>query len=154
MILPILQWPHPSLKTVAVPFDWQNPEHRSGLLDLIETLKDSERARGLAATQLGLNFRAFAIKFNHKGLTACINPELGKASSVFETKLEECMSFPTSLKVKIARPVAGHVTYEVLENGPLQRVSATLQGFDYRCFCHEFDHLRGVTIEDYRRGRK
>ena len=46
-VRPILKHNDPHLRHVCPPFDWDNPAHMQGLADLLETLIDSQRARGL-----------------------------------------------------------------------------------------------------------
>lgn len=145
MILPILKGPDPRLLQVsrAVDLATDGP----ALDDLRETFMDSDRARGLAAVQVGHLIRAFIMRGDHKGVVMFINPSIISSSHQTKAETEECMSFPW-LKVPVVRPVAGNVEWTD-EFG--SRHTGLLQGWDFRCFLHEMDHLNGITLDLIRR---
>lgn len=149
-VQPILKHGDPVLRQVCIPFDWDDRGHMQGLADLCETLVDSPRARGLAANQIGFLARAFVMRMDGKVLVM-VNPRVRRASATVAIEEEECMSFP-NLRVKVARPIAGDVSFEV---GKFEMMDYQgLDGWDFRCFLHELDHLNGITIDLIRRKQK
>ena len=148
-VRPILKHNDPHLRQVCPPFDWDNPEHMQGLADLLETLIDSPRARGLAAPQIGLLARAFAMKMD-KTIYAVVNPKIINSSAISAIEEEECMSFP-NLKVKVQRPTSGQVQFHTDRH---EDMVVRMVGMDFRCFLHEYDHIQGVTIDQIRRARR
>lgn len=148
-VRPILKHNDPHLRHVCPPFDWDNPAHMQGLADLLETLIDSQRARGLAAPQIGLLARAFAMKIE-KTIYAVVNPKIINSSAISTVEEEECMSFP-NLRVKVQRPTSGQVQFHTDRD---EDIIMHLVGWDFRCFLHEMDHLQGITIDLIRRKQK
>lgn len=148
-VRPILKHNDPHLRQVCPPFDWDNPEHMQGLADLLETLIDSPRARGLAAPQIGLLARAFAMKMG-RTIYAVVNPQIISASAISAIEEEECMSFP-NLKVKVQRPTSGQVQFHTDRH---EDMVVHMVGMDFRCFLHELDHINGITIDLIRRKQK
>ena len=148
-VRPILKHNDPHLRQVCPPFDWDNPEHMQGLADLIETLIDSQRARGLAAPQIGLLARAFAMKIE-KTIYAVVNPKIINSSAISAIEEEECMSFP-NLRVKVQRPISGQVQFHTDRD---EDMIVHMVGIDFRCFLHELDHLNGITIDLIRRKQR
>lgn len=148
-VRPILKHNDPHLRQVCPPFDWDNPEHMQGLADLLETLIDSPRARGLAAPQIGLLARAFAMKMG-KTIYAVVNPKVINSSAISAIEEEECMSFP-NLRVKVQRPTSGQVQFHTDRD---EDMIVHMVGMDFRCFLHELEHLNGITLDTIRRGQK
>lgn len=145
----ILKHNHPALREVCPAFDWSNPEHMQGLADLIETLISHPRARGLAAPQIGLLARAFAMKVD-KTIYAVVNPRVLNSSGALVIEEEECMSFP-NIRCKVARPASGQVQFNSDRDTPHVM---PLDGWEFRCFLHELDHLNGITLDILRRKGK
>ena len=98
---------------------------------------------GLAANQLGLPYRAFAMKTDPN--TVCFNPIIVDRSKEQNTLEEGCLSYP-GLVVKVKRPAVIKVRY-VEPNGEVQ--TKKFVGMTARVFQHELDHLNGVVF--YRR---
>lgn len=97
---------------------------------------------GLAANQIGLPYRAFAIAANP--ILVCFNPRIVNVSTE-EIELEEgCLTFP-GLILKIKRPGAIKVRY-TYPNG--ETVTTQYNGITARIFQHELDHLNGVLFTE------
>ena len=119
-------------------------------VDLVDTMRASPACVGLAAPQLGVSRRAFALDVTgHPKTTVChglvvlfdpvVVDEHGK-----EVGREGCMSVP-DLTADVARAVS--VVVRGLSPEGAERVIAT-EGFEARAFQHEIDHLDGVLILD------
>jgi len=142
------------------------------VLGLVEKLKkilgETEISAGLAAPQLGYDFRIFGIKHcncergeNCKDFKVYINPRLvsGKAGKDYlflereeglrEAFLEGCLSFP-DLFGMVKRWKEIEVEYEVVgSRGDLVKRKNRLDGFEAVVFQHELDHLDGVLFVDH-----
>lgn len=152
-IRPILKYNAPELRQVCPAFDWNNPEHVAGFKDLHDTLEDAQggAALGLAANQIGLMARAFAIRIGGQ-IVVMTNPRVVSSSATVSIEEERCLSFP-NLSAKVARPESGMVSWN--QDGPPGMDSfANLGGWEFRCFLHELDHLNGITIDILRRKGK
>ena len=98
---------------------------------------------GLAANQLGLPYRAFAMKTQPN--TVCFNPLIVDRSAEVVTMEEGCLSYP-GLIIKVKRPQAIKVRF-TQPNGEVRTKKFT--GMTSRVFQHELDHLNGIVF--YRR---
>ena len=118
--------------------------------DLVETMQASPACVGLAAPQIDVSRRAFALdvtghpktKTCH-GLVVLFDPEIIERSGR-KVGREGCMSVP-DLTANVARATEIVVRGRTPE-GDL-RVIAT-DGFEARAFQHEIDHLDGMLILD------
>lgn len=140
MIHELIDCNDPVLRTPIGNFDFTNPP-----VDPIELAHDlaqtviHHNGLGLAANQIGLPYRAFAIKADK--IIVCFNPRIVDTSTE-EIYLEEgCLSFP-DLFVKIKRPRRIKVRYTE-PNGNV--VTTTWEGMTARVFQHELDHLDGIV---------
>ena len=115
---------------------------RAILNDMADTLHHTENGAGLAACQVGLLKRLVVIDMG-KGLIKLVNPKIIKVSGQ-QTCVEGCLSFPHRWG-KVLRPYS--VTVQALdENG--REVQLKGSGDLAKCFCHEIDHLDGITLPD------
>lgn len=118
--------------------------------DLVETMQASPACVGLAAPQIGVSKRAFALdvtghpktKTCH-GLVVLFDPVIIERSGR-KVGREGCMSVP-DLTANVARAKEIVVRGRTPE-GEL-RIIAT-DGFEARAFQHEIDHLDGMLILD------
>ncbi len=111
--------------------------------NLQETAK-AYRAEGLAATQIGVLYRAFVIKDGDDYIT-CFNPEvLGMKSDLLNSK-EGCLSFP-GVNETVKRADAIEVQYQN-EGGQVQK--RWLTGVQSVAFQHELDHLNGILFTEH-----
>ena len=111
--------------------------------DMVETLHEN-KGLGLAAPQVGLNFRLFVAKCDALiDVKAFINPIITSTKS--EQIIEEgCLSFPgTFRKVLRARKVVVKA-YDVEGKEFTERAS----GLYAAVLQHEIDHLEGITFMD------
>lgn len=118
--------------------------------DLVDTMNASPACVGLAAPQIGVSRRAFALdvtghpktKTCH-GLVVLFDPEIIESSGR-KVGREGCMSVP-DLTANVARST--EIVVRGRTPGGEQRVIAT-DGFEARAFQHEIDHLDGMLILD------
>jgi peptide deformylase len=113
--------------------------------DMIKLMID-ERGMGLAANQIGLTKRFFAIghdSFDTFQKHAIIwNPQVINSSEEKVIDIEGCLSFK-NVFVKVERPKVIEVQYETTQG---KTRFAKLDGMESKCFQHELDHLDGITF--------
>ena len=139
MILQLVDPDHPILTKATTPFDFVNPPVDPIQLarDLFETLLE-HKGLGLAAPQVGLPYRVFAL-YAVPGLV-CYNPRILDQTTE-EIALEEgCLTYP-NLVLSVKRPRKIKVRYAEPNSNV---VTKTLDGMTARCFLHELDHLNGI----------
>lgn len=103
-------------------------------------------ALGLAANQLGFNYRILVLKVEGRSPVCLINPVITKQRGS-QIAQEQCLSLP-GLVVTVKRP--RQIVVRGL-NQYLRPVKYRFNGFNARKACHEIDHLEGKLITDYRR---
>lgn len=118
--------------------------------DLVETMHSSPACVGLAAPQLGISRRAFALDVSgHPKATAChglvvmFDPVI-VSSDGREVGREGCMSVP-DLTANVVRAISIVVRGLTPEG---RTVEIRTEGFEARAFQHEIDHLDGMLILD------
>ena len=146
-VLPIRKVGDPVLRQVAAPVTVFDAELRKLVTNLNETL-DQANGAGLAAPQIGVGLRVFAINpalpGNDRKLDHLINPGLEFPDDEEQSGLEGCLSIPgiyldTKRRMNVvARGLTQH-------GDPVQVVGAGLLA---RCIQHETDHLDGVLFID------
>ena len=150
-VRPVVRYPARVLKSPSAPAGEIGEAERALAADLVDTMYDSPGCVGLAAPQLGVGVRAFAMDVsvmrkpppgNH-GLVVLFDPELLLATGE-EVKREGCMSVP-DYTCDIRRAVEVVVRGRTPE-GDLRVIEAS--GFEARAFQHEIDHLDGLIILD------
>jgi peptide deformylase len=127
------------LYTKIEEFDFNNPPVDPVTLSehMIEML-DEYNGLGLAANQLGLPYRVFAMRTTPR--LVCFNPIITFESPESIVLEEGCLTFP-GLYVKIKRPSWIRVRFTEAD-GNVRTEKFT--GITARCFLHEFDHLEGI----------
>lgn len=150
-VRPVVAYPNRVLKGLAGPVGSIGDRERQLAADLVDTMYDSPGCVGLAAPQLGVPSRAFALDVsvmrkppsgNH-GLVVMFDPELILVSGS-EIKREGCMSVPDfTCDIRRAMSV---VVRGTTPEGVTQVVEA--EGFEARAFQHELDHLDGLLVLD------
>lgn len=140
-ILPLVRENDPILKTETEPFDFSSPpvDPNQLAVDLAETMIH-HKGVGIAAPQLGLPYRVFAMTGNP--IKVCFNPRIVDISSEMVSLEEGCLTFP-GLLVKIKRPKIIKVRY-TMANG--ETVTEKFVGMTARIFQHELDHLDGILF--------
>ncbi len=147
MLLPILKYGAPELKSVSKPVDHFGGELEKIARNMIETMY-SAPGIGLAANQVGINIRLATVDLSvgedkSQLITIC-NPEI--VTSEGEQKGEEgCLSVP-DFSETIVRPKKMLVRGLDIHGEPLE---ITAEGLLARCFCHELDHLNGLLFIDH-----
>jgi len=143
MILELVKNDNPFLKQKVELFDFGDPliDPTELSVNLYETLMSSNYI-GLAAPQVGLPYRAFALRAQ-PGIV-CFNPRIVDVSEEIVMLDEVCLSFP-ALTLPIKRPKKIKVRYAE-PNGIIK--TATFDGMTARYFLHELDHLDGVMYTE------
>lgn len=145
----VLRYPHRVLKTPAVPLA-PGPEAEALCADLVDTMRASPACVGLAAPQIGVGVRAFALDVSaHRkgggahGLVVMINPLVRERNGV-EVLREGCMSLP-DFTGNVPRAVRVAIAGETPQG---ERIEIVAVGFEARAFQHEIDHLDGMLFLD------
>jgi peptide deformylase len=98
---------------------------------------------GLAANQVGINARVFAMVHEKKSLIV-INPEIITVSEEKIKNVEGCLSFK-GLYPKVMRPIGVSAKFKNEKN---EDMMLALTGLSARVFLHEYDHLNGIKFHD------
>ena len=144
-MLKLVKHPDPVLKQQATTWEfgleWPSADEiEDQMLDVMM----EEKGIGLAANQVGLLKRVFAIKLSTGRSFCMFNPRVISTSEKMQDGDEGCLSFP-DLWLEISRPM--EVVAEYFDKNA-QECKITLTGIDARCFLHELDHLNGVCFTD------
>ncbi|GAB3950473.1 peptide deformylase [Micromonospora vulcania] len=144
-VLPIRLVGDPVLRQAAKPVETFDAELRQLVKDLQETLADRNGA-GLAAPQLGVGLRVFAIhpKLSDGELDHLINPVVTFPDEEEQDGPEGCLSIP-GVYLDTKRRANVVATGFNVHGDPVQIVGAGLLA---RCVQHETDHLDGVLFID------
>ena len=145
------------MELIYAPSDWLQKKVQSFDFDktnAVETaqkmvdIMGNNRGIGLSANQVGLDAQIFVMQpTRHKEIKdpfAVINPVVQKISEETSLEYEGCLSYP-NLILKISRPsklVASFLDADAKE------CIIELDGYDARCFLHEYDHLQGIDFTD------
>ncbi len=147
-VRPVCRLPAAVLKQQAQPL--AGAAGKDLAADLVDTMRASPACVGLAAPQIGVSRRAFALDVSdHPKTTVChglvvlFDPVIVESSGRVVGR-EGCMSVP-DLTANVARAASIVVSGTTPEGS--QRVIAT-EGFEARAFQHEIDHLDGLLILD------
>lgn len=144
----IIQEPDERLRVKSQPFLSSQPDLSLLKAYMYMTMKNAGGI-GLAAPQIGLNYRAIImsipqgdgrIKLNRFMVNPVIEEKIGMCSME-----EACLSVPNK-SVEIRRHETIVVSY-LDENHKPQR--ETFSGLNAICIQHEIDHLEGILISDY-----
>ena len=149
-MIKVYQYPHETLLQTSTP--WTADDRIDGYddLDKFETdmikLMLDEKGMGLAANQIGITKRFFAIgheSFDTFQKHAIIwNPHVINSSAEKVIDVEGCLSF-RDIFVKVERPKTVEIQYETTQG---KTRFAKLDGMESKCFQHELDHLEGITF--------
>ncbi len=147
MLLPILKYGAPELKTVSSPVDVFNSEIEKIVKNMFETMYAAPGI-GLAANQIGLGIRLATIDLSvgedPSQMIVLCNPEIVSAEG--EQKSDEgCLSIP-EFSETVARPRKLIVRGLDLHGEPFQVEG---EGLLARCLSHEIDHLNGILFIDH-----
>ena len=150
-MIELYSYPYYTLEQVSTAWDWKTDaiEHHADLEkfehEMIQFMHD-EKGIGLAANQIGITKRFFAIghnTFDTFQKSAIIwNPLIKTQSEEKVFDVEGCLSFP-GIFIKVERPKQIEVQYETTQG---ETKTAKLDGMESKCFQHELDHLEGITF--------
>ena len=149
-MIQLFQYPHETLLQTST--EWSHDDSIEGYDDLQKFENDyiklmlDEKGMGLAANQVGITKRFFAIgheTFDTFQKHAIIwNPKVISFSEEKVIDLEGCLSFK-GVWLKVERPKTVEVQYETTQG---ETKTARLDGMESKCFQHECDHLDGITF--------
>ena len=149
-MIQVYQYPHETLMQTSTA--WTKGDSIAGYNDIEKFESDmiklmlEERGMGLAANQIGVTKRFFAIghdSFDTFEKPVIIwNPQIIMQSKEKVIDVEGCLSFK-DIFVKVERPETIEVQYETTKG---QTKYARLEGMESKCFQHEQDHLEGITF--------
>lgn len=147
-VRPVCRLPDPVLKARAVELGEVSDDDLAR--DLVDTMNASPACVGLAAPQIGVSKRAFALDVSaHKKATTChglivmFDPVIVEARGR-DVGREGCMSVP-DLTANVARATEIVVQGRSPEG---EQIVIVTEGFEARAFQHEIDHLDGMLILD------
>ncbi len=144
-LLPILRFPDPRLKKIAVPVTNIDDTVRRLIADMAETMYEAPGI-GLAATQVDVHKQIVVIDISEdrNQLLALINPRLENFQGQQEGE-EGCLSVP-GIYEKVQR--AERVTVHYQDGDGAQR-TLVAEGLLAVCIQHELDHLNGTVFVDH-----
>jgi len=137
----IITYPNPILTTPCEKFDFSNPPVEPYALAklLLEACSESKGV-GLAANQIGIPYRVFAILGTESFVM--FNPKIVYMNDE-KTNLEEsCMSVP-GVAVKVKRSTNLRVRFQTPSGGTDTK---TFNGMSAKIIQHEMDHLDGIMF--------
>lgn len=151
-VRPILVYPDPLLKQVAVCVLAIDATVGELVQDLVDTMRHAGHSVGVAAPQIGDLRRVAVVDVSHSklgqqqhnhGLLEMVNPRIieRSGSRVFR---EGCMSVP-EYTGNVTR--AEHIVVEFTDRQGRQRVVES-SGFEAVAIQHELDHLDGLLFLD------
>lgn len=161
MILPVVAYGSPILRTVCRDIEPGYPELEHLMADMWETLDDIGGA-GLAAPQIGRDIRLFVVDSrstfeqmapldraafpDNPGIRqAFLNARVSGYGGAASGEEEGCLSFP-GLWERIRRPES--VTLSWMDE-QFRPHTATFHGLTARMIQHEYDHIEGRLFIDY-----
>lgn len=149
-MIQVFQYPHETLLQKSTT--WSKDDSIQGYNDIEKFENDminlmlEERGMGLAANQIGITKRFFAIGHDSfdtfKKPVIIWNPQMIKQSEEKVIDVEGCLSFK-NIWLKVERPKIIEIKYEDTQG---ETKFAKLDEMESKCFQHEFDHLDGITF--------
>lgn len=155
----IISVPNPVLRQVSEPITLKTKHLRRLIDNVCHTLMNKDIGVGLAAPQIGLQFRLFATKLpDNKGqlvLKYYLNPVITahsqektlRSRSDKSDDLEGCLSIP-QVYAPVQRFFWLDLEYQELIKGELVLKKAHFTGYPARVVQHELDHLDGILFTD------
>jgi len=146
----VLRVPDPVLAAPSAPVGRIDDAARALAADLVDTMRASPACVGIAAPQIGVALRAFAVDVSgHRKAVSChgafvlFDPEVTAAAEPVVAR-EGCMSVP-DLTGDVPRATSLTVAGTTLEG---TRVTMAVDAFEARAVLHEIDHLDGLVFLD------
>lgn len=146
MILNILEYPDPRLRTIAKPVKEVTDKHRKLIDDMFDTMYDAPGI-GLAATQVNVHEQIIVMDLSEDKSEprVFINPEIEILDGDYQPMQEGCLSVPGFYE-DVDR--IEHVRIKAIDyHGEPYVLEAT--GLLAVCIQHEMDHLNGKLFVDY-----
>ena len=144
-MMKLIKFPDPVLKQKAEPWDFEKDSNAKELeVDMVQLMIESNGI-GLAANQVGLLKRVFAIHLKDQVPFCMFNPYILNGDIDMVESEEGCLSFP-DLFLKVPRH--NKITAGYLDRQGKECI-IELTGLDSRCFQHELDHLDGVCFTEH-----
>jgi len=146
MILEILEYPDPRLRTIARLVNEVTDDIRKLIDDMFETMYDAPGI-GLAATQVNVHKQIIVMDLSEDKSEprVFINPEVEVLEGDYEPMQEGCLSVPGFYE-DVER--IEHCRVRALDrNGEPFEIEA--RGLLAVCIQHEMDHLNGKLFVDY-----
>ncbi len=145
-LLPILQYPHPTLAAKAEPVTEFDDELKELAQNMAQTMYEAPGI-GLAANQVGVLKRIIVIDVSeeHNDLRVFVNPEIIAQSEEIEEFEEGCLSLK-GLYETVKRPERVTVRAQDLDGEPFELEAEGLLAI---CLQHEIDHLHGIVFIDH-----
>jgi len=143
----IVKFPNPILRQRMPEFDFDNPITDPVKLErnMIEAMLALDGI-GLAANQVGIETRVFVMghRDNPEAAQAFFNPVVTANTEDIADMEEGCLSFP-GIYVKIKRPTKIKARWQ---NSQGEFEEGEFDGYNCKCFLHEYDHLEGIVFQD------
>ena len=146
MILDILEYPDPRLRTLAKPVITVTDEIRTLIDDMFETMYDAPGI-GLAASQVNVHQQIIVMDLSEDNSEprVFINPKIEILDGDLEAMQEGCLSVPGFYE-DVER--IEHCLIKALDrNGEAFEIET--RGLLAVCIQHEMDHLNGKLFVDY-----
>ena len=134
---------NPILRQSAIEFDFNNDVEPEKLATEMAPIMFEYNGIGLAAPQVGSNYRMFLIGDPEQAL-ACFNPKVVSMSEELVYGTEGCLTFP-GLFLRIGRPKEVVAEFTDLHG---KEQTMTFTDIMARCYCHELEHLDGILYTD------
>jgi len=145
--VPIITYPHPTLRRVSKPLRRVDAELRKKIREMFD-LMYAAKGIGLAANQVDMPLRLFIVNLEAKPDAGeelvFINPVISLPRGGSEESEEGCLSLP-GLYGQVVRPKQVRISAYSLEGKEIQ---TDVTGLFARCVQHELDHLDGVLFPD------
>jgi peptide deformylase len=149
-VRPVLALPDPFLQRPSAPVGTVGATALELAADLLDTMRARPACVGLAAPQIGVGLRAFAVDVTgHRKARSChgefvlFDPELVVAQEPVLAR-EGCLSIPD---LEGAPPRATRVVVRGIGVDGAERV-VEADAFEARALLHELDHLDGFLFLD------
>jgi peptide deformylase len=150
-VRPVVEAPAEVLSAPGTPVDPTDPGIVALAADLVATMRVAPGCVGLAAPQVGVGVRVFAVDVTgHPRANTChgtfvlCNAEIVTATR-WQKGREGCMSVP-HLTGDVKR--AGHLVVRGELPGTGEDVTVTTDAFEARAVQHELDHCAGLLFLD------
>tara|TARA_B100001057_G_scaffold8474_1_gene7818 strand:- start:7625 stop:8074 length:450 start_codon:yes stop_codon:yes gene_type:complete len=134
-----------TLYTITKPVTFEDPRELELLsVDMMKCM-DSNKGVGLAANQVGLDISLFVTNIEGN-YSAFFNPKILQLSEYMVEFEEGCLSFPDEYHI-IKRPESVKIEYQDYLGNTTRK---ELEGLECRVWLHEYDHLQGITFQQYK----